>query len=193
MRATPIAKGSFYSGVPQGGYVYITAPPALIGTPIVGVAIAYTPGISTGNPTPTQQWLLDGQPIAAAIAPTYTPVDGDGGHVLSVREVETNAYGSASMNSAGVVVSVGTAAPAISTVLAWNASAGATSYRIYRGTTSGVYTNNWNVGNVTEYDVNLLTPAMSYNTTYYFAIAAIDGGGEGAKSAQITVRNWDQI
>lgn len=81
----------------------------------------------------------------------------------------------------------------IAVVLTWNASAGATSYKVYRGTSSGTYSNNWNVGNVTEYDVNLLTPKMVFNTTYYFAVAAIDAGGEGAKSAQITVRDWIQI
>ena len=78
----------------------------------------------------------------------------------------------------------------IVTLLTWNAVTGATSYKIYRGTSSGSYSNNWDVGNVTEYDVNLLTPAMVYDTTYYFAIAAIDGGGEGAKSSEIIVLDW---
>jgi hypothetical protein len=78
-------------------------------------------------------------------------------------------------------------------VLTWNASAGATSYKIYRGTSSGSYSYNWNVGNVTQYDVNLLTPKMVFDTTYYFAIAAIDGGGEGTKSAEIQVLDWEQL
>jgi hypothetical protein len=78
------------------------------------------------------------------------------------------------------------------TLLSWSPSAGATSYKVYRGTSSGSYSNNWNVGNVTEYDVNLLTPLMVFGTTYYFAIAAIDGGGEGAKSSEIVVLNWEQ-
>jgi hypothetical protein len=81
----------------------------------------------------------------------------------------------------------------ITTVLSWNASAGATSYKVYRGTSSGSYNYNWNVGNVTSCDVNLLTPLMVFSTTYYFAVAAIDGGGEGAKSSEILVLNWVQI
>lgn len=81
---------------------------------------------------------------------------------------------------------------AVQTILSWNASSGATSYKVYRGTSPGSYSLNWNVGNVLEYDVNLLTPKMVYGTTYYFAIAAIDGGGEGTKSSEITVLNWVQ-
>src|SRR5512143_896495 len=106
MRAVPSAKGAFYSGVPQGGVPYFGSSPVVLGTPTVGSPVSYTAGTVTGSPTPTrtQQWLLDGQPISGATAPTYTPIAGDAGHLLSVRQTETNTYGVATVNAADSAV-----------------------------------------------------------------------------------------
>lgn len=66
--------------------------------------------------------------------------------------------------------------------LSWNASPGATSYRVKRSTTSGG-----------PYTVVATTSATSYNNTglssgvtYYYVISAVNGVGEGANSTQVS-------
>jgi fibronectin type 3 domain-containing protein len=67
-------------------------------------------------------------------------------------------------------------------VLNWNASAGATSYTVRRGTADGgPYTNLSTTVSGTTYTN---TPATS-GTTYYYMIAATNSGGTGANSAQV--------
>ncbi|QYG01871.1 sialate O-acetylesterase [Massilia sp. NP310] len=109
--------GTLVDGAAPGwGYVpaapaapAFTAPPVLVGEPAVGVPVSYTPGTVTGSPTPavTRNWLLDGVAISDATAATYTPVAGDVGKVLAIRETATSSSGSASSTSAGVVVVAG--------------------------------------------------------------------------------------
>lgn len=95
-----------------------SAAPSIIGTPLVGTPVSYTPGVVAGLPAPsvTRQWLLNGVAISGATNLTYTPVAGDAGQALSVRETATNVNGSVSSTSATVnVTSVPafTAAPVI--------------------------------------------------------------------------------
>jgi len=79
----------------------------------------------TGTPAPTrtQQWTLDGVDISGATGSTYTPITGDVGHLLRVRQIETNASGSANAVSAS-----GTVAAATGTVSATDLTAN----RIYQ-------------------------------------------------------------
>lgn len=60
--------------------------------------------------------------------------------------------------------------------LAWNASPSpeVVAYRVHFGTTSGNYTGNLLVGNVTKSTV----PGLENGVTYYFAISAISSTGE---------------
>jgi hypothetical protein len=69
---------------------FVTAP--TISQPVVGVPCTITPGTMAGipAPTPTWQWLLDGANIVGATNLTYTPVAGDVGHQLSVRQTASN-------------------------------------------------------------------------------------------------------
>jgi predicted phage tail protein len=57
-----------------------------------------------------------------------------------------------------------------------------TGYRIYYGTSAGNYTVNITVGNVTAYTITNLTNGQKY----YFSVSAINGGGEGAKSNEVS-------
>jgi hypothetical protein len=84
----------------------VGSPPVINGTPTEGVATSYTAGGYTGVPTPTltRQWTLDGVDIGGATGLTYTPVAGDVGHLLRVRETATNGSGSVSATSDPVVV-----------------------------------------------------------------------------------------
>jgi hypothetical protein len=69
----------------------------------------------------------------------------------------------------------------------WDVLTDATSYIIYWGTTSGVYPNSQDVGNVTSYDLSVLSPALSSGTTYYFVVRGSDGSGESDASSELTV------
>ena len=57
--------------------------------------------------------------------------------------------------------------------LTWTGSTGAYGYRVYYGTSSGNYTQNIDVGNVTNYTVT----SLANGSTYYFAAKAYDASG----------------
>lgn len=90
----------------------VTDAPIYAQYPMVGVSQSYTSGTAIGTPEPTLavQWLLDGAAIPGETNATYTPVTGDLGGLLSVRETWTNSFGSASADSAALLVTPAMAA-----------------------------------------------------------------------------------
>jgi RHS repeat-associated protein len=66
--------------------------------------------------------------------------------------------------------------------LSWSASAGATGYKIYYGTTPGEYGTPVSAGNVTASTVTGLTNG----TVYYFAVSATNTSGESSRSNERT-------
>jgi PKD repeat protein len=67
--------------------------------------------------------------------------------------------------------------------LAWDASAGATGYKVYYGQTSGSYSANLDARNSTTYTV----PSLTNGATYYFAVTAYSASGtQSAFSNQIS-------
>lgn len=75
--------------------------------------------------------------------------------------------------------------------LAWNTSPTAISYRIYWGTTTGVYTQSVDVGNVLSYSMALL--GLQRETTYYSVVRAWDGALESANSGEIILFNGGML
>ncbi len=65
-------------------------------------------------------------------------------------------------------------AEAASVTLGWDAAAGVSGYKLYRGTASGSYTTSVNVGNQTSYTLS----DLASGTTYYFAVTAYDSSQE---------------
>lgn len=69
--------------------------------------------------------------------------------------------------------------------LTWDASSGVvTGYRIYYGTSSGVYSGMEEVGNVLQYPLSSLP--LQEKTTYYLVVKAYNASGESAPSNEVT-------
>lgn len=116
---TVTVTGTFVKGS-EPGYGFSSTPtspsfssaPIIIGAPRLGVASSYQPGTILGNPQPTssQQWQLSSNSgttwadISGATGATYTPVSGDVGKLLRVRQIATNNQGSTTSDSSDVLV-----------------------------------------------------------------------------------------
>ncbi len=70
-----------------------------------------------------------------------------------------------------------------SVTLTWAASAGASSYSVKRGTSSGNYT-----ATFSAFGTNYTDSTIQSNVTYYFAVSALAGGSESPDSAELLVR-----
>jgi hypothetical protein len=108
-----------------------------------------------------------------------TKLDSCSANYLFVRAQNTDNVSSSGSNVVcwGVLCqsTVGLNVSTSSVTLAWDPSPDATvtGYKIYRGTASRVYSNNYNAGNVLTYTV---TGHIS-GVTYYYAATAYEGGG----------------
>ena len=70
-------------------------------------------------------------------------------------------------------------AHALEVTLGWSESTGATGYKLYWGTESGVYTNSMDVGNVLQGTISDLSDGA-----YYFAVTAYNDVGESGYSPE---------
>ena len=71
------------------------SPPAITGTPQVGLTLTGVHGSWTNSPTSyANQWYRAGVPISGATALTYSPQTADVGLTLTFREIAINAAGS---------------------------------------------------------------------------------------------------
>lgn len=66
--------------------------------------------------------------------------------------------------------------------LAWDATEGATGYKVHYGTASGQYTTSRDVGNVTQTTLTTLTDCRPW----YLAVTAYNGAGESAYSEEVS-------
>lgn len=90
----------------------ITGVPTISGTTTEGQTLTATAASVTGTPTPTRtwQWRRSGTAISGATSATYTLVAADVVETVTVVQIETNAAGTASAESAATA----TIAPATS-------------------------------------------------------------------------------
>ena len=83
-----------------------------------------------------------------------------------------------------VPTNVSATASASQVTLTWTASSGATSYRVYRGLTSGAEGS-------TPFQAGLTSPsftdtAVNLNTTYYYQVTAVNAAGESGRSLEVS-------
>lgn len=95
---------------PAFGYAAPVAKPVMSGAPAivgaqVGQAASYTPAGASNSAGRTQQWYVAG--VLVGTASTYTPVAADAGKDLVVRQIEANAAGSVSADSAPATIAAG--------------------------------------------------------------------------------------
>jgi hypothetical protein len=128
-------------------------------------------------------------PIATGVTtPTFTDSNVTGGMTYYYKVTAVDAAGPSSMSSevnatlpqvpaapTGLVVSAGQS----NVSLSWNAVSGATSYNVYRGTSSGGETLYISVTGISYNDTSVTT-----FTTYYYQVSAVNAIGEGALSTQ---------
>jgi hypothetical protein len=81
-----------------------TTPPVVSGTPAIGSALLCAPGLWTGKPTFSYQWLRGGAPIAGASATSYTVQSADAGNSVSCQVTAKNSKGEKSATSAGLAI-----------------------------------------------------------------------------------------
>jgi hypothetical protein len=81
-----------------------------------------------------------------------------------------------------LILALTTIAQAGTLTLAWNASPGATSYRLYYGEASGQYPTVLDTGPATSASVSGLTE----NTCYYFVATALDADDESDFSNEVS-------
>ena len=66
--------------------------------------------------------------------------------------------------------------------LTWVGSAGARTYNVYRSQTSGVYGDPWVTGLTSP---SYTDDIVSAGETYFYAVTAVNGFGESAKSSEV--------
>ncbi len=170
------------------------APASLKATAGVGqVSLSWTAGPRAASYKIYQGTATNGEgttPVAS-VTGTNTAISGltpGKTYFFKVTAVDT-AGESASSNEASAVPTTPAAPTGVtatagggSVVLHWNASSGATGYKVYQGTTPGGESNTAIVGvTTTSYTVTGLTPGQ----TYYFKIAAAAYGVHGAESGEV--------
>ena len=139
----------------------------------------------------TYQWLADDVNIAGATDATYTPVSGDVGKTLKVKVTSTNATGSTTATSDGIVVLAGLPSNTVSPAITGTAQVGET-LTVSDGTWTGTnitYSYRWFVGGneVQGETANTFVPDVSdHGLTVYAEVTATTTGGSVTADAAAT-------
>jgi fibronectin type 3 domain-containing protein len=109
---------------------------------------------------------------ASSATTTYT--------TTAAAQTITATYGAVPATPAGLTATAGT----VKVTLAWTASSGATSYNVYRSTSSGGE-------GATAYASGLTSPSytdtsVTAGTTYYYKVAAVNSTGTSAQSSEVS-------
>ena len=91
-------------------------------------------------------------------------------------------------NSPSTPTSVTATAGGAQVTLSWNAASGATSYKLYMATQSGVTKSNTLAGGMTHSNVTspYIHTGLTNGTPYYFIVTAVNSAGESAESSEVS-------
>lgn len=173
----------------------VVSAPAITGTPTAGSATSFTAGSFSGSPTPTltQQWTIDGVDVSGATGATYTPISGDAGKALRVRQTATNSAGSVSSTSAPATVAAASApsepqslsaTPSITSIaLTWAAPATAggtvTDYVVQYAAAGTSFAAPTTFADGTSTALSATITGLASGTAYDVRVAAVNGAGTG--------------
>ena len=155
-----------------GGSVSVTTTPGCGWSATSALAFVHITGGASGSGNGTVTYLVDPNPGTART----------GGLPIAGQTFTVNQQTATSLQPPIGLQYI--APPTIpQTTFQWNPVIGATGYKLYYGTSSGVYTTAIVVGNFTLTSIS----DLSLGVTYYFAVTALDGvGNETNYSAQIS-------
>jgi fibronectin type 3 domain-containing protein len=187
------------SNTPQLVVSSAAAPPTISSQPASATVTAGQPAsfsvVASGTAPLTYQWQkqLSGTwtNISGASAASFSISAAAATDAGSYRVIVTNSAGSATSNTATLTVNpavppaptnLGGTAGNAQVTLTWTAASGATSYNIYRGTSSGGESSSPIATGVTG--TTLTDTGLSNGTTYFYKVAAINSSGTSPLSSE---------
>jgi hypothetical protein len=191
--------GGNFSRLGDGGATASLVPPTITIEPqsqVVMAGQAATFSVTASGTAPlSYQWSKNGIAVGGAITSSYTTsATATGDTASSYTVTVTNTIGNVTSNTATLTVNnailpVPTGLLATGgnaqVLLTWNSSAGATSYNIYRGTTSGGESIWANVPGISW--TTFIDFGVTNGTKYFYKIASVNSGGISALSSEVSV------
>jgi fibronectin type 3 domain-containing protein len=115
-----------------------------------------------------------------------TPNTAEDYHIVAVNSAGSSAYADVSATTLAVPAPTGLQATAGNATVAlnWTAVAGATSYNVYRATTSGGEGSTALATGLTS--ASYTDNAVTNGTTYYYEVTAVESGTESLKSSEVS-------
>jgi fibronectin type 3 domain-containing protein len=174
-----------------------SAPVGLTATPSANqVSLSWTPSVGATSYNIYRSATSGGEgvsPIKTAVAGTSfvdTGLSSGGTYFYQVSAVGIGGESTKSGEAASTLIpaspmNVIATASAGQATLTWTPSAGATSYRIYRATTSGGEGGSPIQTGVTS--GSFTDTGLTANTTYYYQVSAVNAGGESPRSSEVVV------
>ena len=106
------------------------------------------------------------------------------------QSTEASATPMAAVTAPGQVTGLTATAGNAQVTLSWTAVTGATSYRVYRGTTAGTRTALTSAGGTPADPTtnSFINTGLTNGTAYFYTVSAINAGGEGAQSDETPAR-----
>jgi uncharacterized repeat protein (TIGR03803 family) len=191
--------GATFGGSNGNGTIFKLSPGSL--PPVPAVAIAANPTTITVGMSTLLQWATRGAASCTASGGWSGSVATSG--TQSVKPAATgtvnynllcsNSTGSSNNSTAVSVIAQPLAPPNLSATagngqvtLNWGASFGATSYKVYQGTTAGGEGATAVKAGITG--TSTVIGGLSNGTTYYFKVTAVNASGESGKSNEASAR-----
>ena len=114
----------------------------------------------------------------------YFGFTGGSGGLSAVQDISSWTFTPVTPPATGAPSGLSATAASQNVSLSWTATAGAASYNIYRGTGRGAEGTTPIASGVTA--TGFTDTTVTNGTTYYYVVAAVNAGGTGARSAEVS-------